>query len=49
MRMRLARIAEAGITLLRNDGTLPLAPRKLDSIAVIGAGADAVHHRGRLV
>ena len=34
------RIAEAGITLLRNDGTLPLAPRKLDSIAVIGAGAD---------
>ncbi len=34
------RVAEAGITLLRNDGTLPLAPRKLDSIAVIGAGAD---------
>ncbi len=34
------RIAEAGITLLRNDGILPLARRKLDSIAVIGAGAD---------
>lgn len=33
------RIAEAGITLLRNDGTLPLRARRLDSIAVIGAGA----------
>jgi beta-glucosidase len=34
------RIAEAGITLLRNEGVLPLAPRRLDSIAVIGAAAD---------
>jgi beta-glucosidase len=33
------RIAEAGITLLRNDGLLPLRARRLDSIAVIGAGA----------
>lgn len=33
------KVAEAGITLLRNDGTLPLERRKLDSIAVIGAGA----------
>jgi beta-glucosidase len=33
------RIAEAGITLLRNDGVLPLERRKLDSIAVIGTSA----------
>jgi beta-glucosidase len=34
------KVAEAGITLLRNDGTLPLERRQLDSIAVIGAAAD---------
>jgi beta-glucosidase len=33
------KLAEAGITLLENDGVLPLNRRKLDSIAVIGAGA----------
>jgi beta-glucosidase len=33
------KLAEAGITLLENDGVLPLEGRKLDSIAVIGAGA----------
>lgn len=36
---RARKIAEAGITLLRNDGVLPLRARELDSIAVIGAGA----------
>lgn len=35
------RIAERGLTLLKNDGLLPLARRKLDSIAVIGPAADA--------
>jgi beta-glucosidase len=34
------RIAEAGITLLKNDGLLPLKRRGLDSVAVIGAAAD---------
>ena len=33
------RIAESAITLLRNDGILPLRRNGLDSIAVIGAGA----------
>ena len=33
------RLAESAITLLSNDGVLPLRRRKLDSIAVIGAGA----------
>jgi beta-glucosidase len=33
------KLAEAGITLLKNDGVLPLERRELDSIAVIGAGA----------
>jgi beta-glucosidase len=36
---RSRKIAEAGITLLRNDGLLPLERRRLDSLAVIGAGA----------
>lgn len=35
------RVAEEGIVLLKNDGLLPLKRRKLDSIAVIGPGADA--------
>jgi beta-glucosidase len=35
------RIAQQGLTLLKNDGTLPLNRKKLDSIAVIGPGADA--------
>ena len=35
------RVAEEGIVLLKNDGLLPLKRGKLDSIAVIGAGADA--------
>lgn len=35
------RVAEEGIVLLRNDGLLPLKRKKLDSIAVIGPGADA--------
>ena len=34
------RVAEQGIVLLKNDGLLPLKRRKLDSIAVIGPGAD---------
>ena len=33
------KVAESSITLLRNDGVLPLDRPKLDSIAVIGAGA----------
>ena len=35
------RVAEEGIVLLKNDGLLPLSAKKLDSIAVIGPGADA--------
>ena len=35
------RVAEEGMVLLKNEGLLPLKRRKLDSIAVIGAGADA--------
>jgi beta-glucosidase len=35
------RVAEKGMTLLRNNGLLPLKRKKLDSIAVIGPGADA--------
>ncbi len=35
------RVAEEGIVLLKNDGLLPLKRNKLDSIAVIGPGADA--------
>ena len=35
------RVAEEGIVLLRNDGLLPLKRKRLDSIAVIGPGADA--------
>ena len=35
------RVAEKGIVLLKNDGLLPLSANKLDSIAVIGPGADA--------
>ena len=35
------RVAEQGIVLLDNDGLLPLDRRKLDSVAVIGPGADA--------
>lgn len=35
------RAAEEGIVLLRNDGLLPLKRRRLDSVAVIGPGADA--------
>ncbi len=34
-------VAEEGMVLLRNDGLLPLNRKKLDSIAVIGPGADA--------
>ena len=35
------RVAEEGIVLLRNDGTAPARTASVDSIAVIGAGADA--------
>ncbi|WP_320670406.1 glycoside hydrolase family 3 C-terminal domain-containing protein [Patulibacter defluvii] len=35
-------IAEAGTTLLRNDGTLPLRPRRGGRIAVIGAAAQEI-------
>lgn len=35
------RVAEEGMVLLKNDGLLPLRRRELDSIAVIGPGADA--------
>jgi beta-glucosidase len=35
------RIAERSLTLLKNDGTLPLQRRELDSVAVIGPAADA--------
>lgn len=38
---RSRRVAERGMVLLRNDGLLPLARKRLDSIAVIGPGADA--------
>lgn len=38
---RSRRVAERGIVLLKNDGLLPLARKRLDSIAVIGPGADA--------
>lgn len=38
---RSGRVAEEGIVLLENDGLLPLSAKKLDSIAVIGPGADA--------
>jgi beta-glucosidase len=34
-------IEESGITLLRNDGVLPLEPGRFKSIAVIGSPADA--------
>ena len=37
---RSERVAEAGMTLLKNDGVLPLRRKRLDSIAVIGPGAD---------
>jgi beta-glucosidase len=36
------RTEQAGITLLRNRGILPLSRRHLDSIAVIGAGARTI-------
>jgi beta-glucosidase len=35
------RVAEEGMVLLKNDGLLPLKRKQLDSIAVIGPGADA--------
>jgi beta-glucosidase len=35
------RVAQEGMVLLRNDGLLPLKRKQLDSIAVIGPGADA--------
>ena len=35
------KVAEESMVLLKNDGLLPLKRRKLDSIAVIGPGADA--------
>ena len=38
---RSGRVAEQGMVLLDNDGLLPLKASKLDSIAVIGPGADA--------
>jgi beta-glucosidase len=34
-------VAQEGMVLLRNNGLLPLKRKKLDSIAVIGPGADA--------
>jgi beta-glucosidase len=34
------RVAEGSMVLLKNDGSLPLSARSLDSIAVIGADAD---------
>ena len=34
------RVAEGSMVLLKNDGSLPLSARTLDSIAVIGADAD---------
>jgi beta-glucosidase len=34
------RVAEAGITLLKNDGALPLDTRELRSLALIGADGD---------
>ena len=35
------RVAEEGMVLLKNDGLLPLKRKQVDSIAVIGPGADA--------
>jgi beta-glucosidase len=37
---RSERVAESSMTLLKNDGLLPLRRARLDSIAVIGPGAD---------
>lgn len=37
-----AKVEEEALTLLRNDGTLPLDAAALDSVAVIGVGADTV-------
>jgi beta-glucosidase len=37
---RSERVAEASMTLLKNDGLLPLRRARLDSIAVLGPGAD---------
>lgn len=40
------RLAEAGTVLMRNDGVLPLDSARLDSLAVIGADADAYRNGG---
>jgi beta-glucosidase len=40
------RLAEAGTVLLRNDGVLPLSPKRVKSIALIGADGDAYKNGG---
>jgi beta-glucosidase len=40
------RLAEAGTVLLQNDGVLPLSPKRLKSLALIGADADAYKNGG---
>jgi beta-glucosidase len=40
------RLAEAGAVLLRNDGVLPLSPKRVKSIALIGADGDAYRTGG---
>jgi beta-glucosidase len=39
-------VQEEGITLLRNRGVLPLVPRRLDSVALIGADANITARLG---
>jgi beta-glucosidase len=40
------RLAEAGTVLLQNDGVLPLSPKRVKSLALIGADADAYKNGG---
>jgi beta-glucosidase len=40
------RLAEAGTVLLQNDGVLPLRPKRVKSLALIGADADAYKNGG---
>jgi beta-glucosidase len=40
------RVEEQGITLLQNDGVLPIDTRKVRSIAVVGPEADAIGNGG---